>query len=307
MKPFWIALAATTALAACGATDDPVAIETADGDTVVVDDADVLVEQDDDVMDASLRPAPVQNERYKELSEDGFCIAAGPQTPRDISFRDGTNADAFMMAPDVSDMNLCNIHTHTNAEHKGPGFSVTAPAGNGYQCNATPDLTEAELADYDDLDYGDVEPGDTIEVHWVHTSCDVAPGEGLGSCLSDTCEDPLLRVETQVFLVVNDRDALDFMDYTEVERDGGNFQPKLIPTGSGDPIVFRGSTTGTSYDDKGVCSPLRVTWSVRPDCLKLDIASLDAWAESGNVFNETESHGVRPLVTDPRLLSRIDN
>ena len=309
MRAYWMTLAAATALAACGATDDPVAIETADGDTVIVDDADVVaVQEDDDVVDVVLRPAPVQNERYKELSEDGFCLAAGPQTPRDISFRDGTNADTFMMAPDASEMNLCNIHTHTNAEHKGPGFSVSAGGGDygGFKCNGTDALSEAELAPYDGMDYGKVKPGDTIEVHWVHTTCDVAPGEGLGSCLSEDCVDPLLRVETQVFLVVNDRDALDFMDYTEVERENGNFQPRLIPTGSGDPVVFRGSTTGTSYDDRGVCSPLRVTWSVRPQCQKLDIASLDAWAESGNVFNETESHGVRPLVTDARMLSRID-
>ena len=159
MRAYWMTLAAATALAACGATDDPVAIETADGDTVIVDDADVVaVQEDDDVVDVVLRPAPVQNERYKELSEDGFCLAAGPQTPRDISFRDGTNADTFMMAPDASEMNLCNIHTHTNAEHKGPGFSVSAGGGDygGFKCNGTDALSEAELAPYDGMDYGKV-------------------------------------------------------------------------------------------------------------------------------------------------------
>ena len=55
-----------------------------------------------------------------------------------------------------------------------------------------------------------VEPGDTIEFHWVHNSCDVAPGQSLGSCLSTTCANPDLRVETQVFTVVNDRSAADF-------------------------------------------------------------------------------------------------
>ena len=310
MKHYLALAAASFVLAACGASDDPVVDNAADDAAAMADKAGDMMDDATGTVEAALRPAPVQNERYKELSEDGFCVAAGPQTPRDISFTAGTNPDTFMMAPDASEMNLCNIHTHTNAEHKGPGFSIaTEGLGDygGFQCNATPDLTEAELADYDDMDFGKVKPGDTIEVHWVHTTCDVQPGEGLGSCLSDTCVDPLLRVETQVFLVVNDRDALDFMDYTEVEREGGNFQPKAIPTGSGDPVVFRGSTTGTSYDNSGVCSPLRVTWSVRPQCQKLDIASLDAWAESGNVFNETDSHGVRPLVTDPRLISAIEN
>jgi len=56
---------------------------------------------------------------------------------------------------------------------------------------------------------------------------------------------------------------------------------------------------------QSVCSPAQVTWSVRPQCQKLDIASLDAWAESGNVFNEKKSHGVRQLVTAPELLSAI--
>ncbi len=46
-------------------------------------------------------------------------------------------------------MNLCNIHAHSNAEHKGPGFSVFVgdDASGGYACNKTADLTEAELID----------------------------------------------------------------------------------------------------------------------------------------------------------------
>lgn len=47
-------------------------------------------------------------------------------------------------------------------------------------------------------------------------------------------------------------------------------------------------------------------WNVRPQCAKLDINSLHRWAEWGNVFNETGSHGVRQLVTAPELLSPID-
>ena len=49
-----------------------------------------------------------------------------------------------------------------------------------------------------------------------------------------------------------------------------------------------------------------VTWSVRPDCAKLDINSLHAWASGGNVFEEDYAHGVRPLVTEPELLAPID-
>ena len=242
----------------------------------------------------------------KTVEEAPLCVTSGPQTPRDISMVDGLNMDNFTMAPDVSEMNLCNIHTHTNAEHKGPGFSIFVDDSDygGFACNGTDDLTEDELEPAPGA-FGKVKPGDTIEVHWVHTSCDIDPGEGLGSCLSDTCTDPLLRVEAQTFLVVNDDDALDFtdMDYTGFEVNGLD-QAKMIPSNTGEPVVFRGSTTGPSFN-QSVCSPLKVTWSVRPTCAKLDINSLHRWAEEGNVFNETESYGVRQLVTAPELLSPI--
>jgi len=236
-----------------------------------------------------------------------LCLTMGPQTPRDISSKVGLNKTMFGMAPASTAMNLCNIHTHTNAEHKGPGFEmfVNNTDSGGYACNGTADLTDAEKAPYDNNDYKGANPGDTIEVHWVHTSCDTTPGEGLGACVPETCESPTLRVETQVFLVVNDRGAADFMDYAyQGNMSGGMHQPKMLPTGTGTPVQFLGSTTGPSYTQK-VCSPAQVTWSVRPQCQKLDIASLDAWAESDNVFNETKSHGVRQLVTAPELLSEI--
>lgn len=86
---------------------------------------------------------------------------------------------------------------------------------------------------------------------------------------------------------------------------GGLHQPLSLPGGTGTPVVFTGSTTGPKYT-QSTCSPLQVSWSVRPTCAKLDISSLHAWAEKGNVFNETHSHGVRQLVTAPELLSPIE-
>lgn len=235
-----------------------------------------------------------------------LCLTMGPQTPRDISSVAGTNNTMFAMAPPASEMNLCNIHTHTNAEHKGPGFSVFVDDSDygGFACNGTDDLTDAELAAAPGA-YDKVAPGDTIEVHWVHTTCDSDPGEGLGACVPDTCTDPLLRVEAQTFLVVNDGNALDFttMGYNGFEVNGLD-QAKMIPSNTGTPVSFLGSTTGPSYT-QSVCSPAQVTWSVRPTCAKLDINSLHRWAEAGNVFNETGSHGVRQLVTAPELLSPI--
>lgn len=260
--------------------------------------------------DTSMEKAETMTETTMASAEKNLCTDFGPQTPRDISMTAGLNPVMFEMAPASTEMNLCNIHTHTNAEHKGPGFSVFVnnTDSGGYACNDASSLSDIELFDpYQGKGaYKGVKPGDTIEVHWVHTSCDIEPGEGLGSCLTDTCTDPLLRVEAQVFLVVNDpENALDFtkMDYPG-QKTGDFHQAGMIPSDTGEPIVFRGSTTGPSYD-QSTCSPLNVTWSVRPNCARVDISSLHRWAEQGNVFNETKSHGVRQLVTAPELLSPI--
>ncbi|MCI5163222.1 MAG: cadmium carbonic anhydrase [Candidatus Electrothrix sp. AX5] len=233
-----------------------------------------------------------------------------PQTPRDIDSKVGENKRLFSLAPGYKDMNLCNIHFHVNAEHKAKDFSIYAGEGEhghggGYQCNDTKNLTKKELAPVDVKEGCEgVKPGDTIEVHWVHSSCDVTPGKGLGSCLSDTCANPDLRVETQVFLVVNDPEAMDFGAMTY----GGNIvdglhQAKSLPGDTGIPVEFPGSTTGPKYTQE-TCSPLQVTWSVRPQCAKIDIRSLHAWCKD-NVFEEDHAHGVRQLVTDPKLLSEI--
>ena len=74
-----------------------------------------------------------------EATAQEICQGYGPQAPRDISSKAGTNPSLFGLAPAASDMNLCNIHFHTNAEHKGPGFSVFAGDGEhgGYRCNET--------------------------------------------------------------------------------------------------------------------------------------------------------------------------
>lgn len=256
---------------------------------------------------AALGTAALADDHGK--SSDSLCVEAGPQTPRDISMTAGINPVRFAVAPPANEMNLCNIHAHSNAEHKGPEFSVFVNASDngGYACNAASTLTQEELAPAPGA-YKGVKPGDTIEVHWVHTTCDAEPGPGLGACVPKTCESPLLRVEAQVFLVVNDEDALDFtsMAYDGYHNTHGKAQAKLIPGNTGTPVQFAGSTTGPSYT-QATCSPAQVTWSVRPGCAKLDIQSLHRWAKSGNVFEETKSHGVRQLVTAPELLSPIGN
>ena len=256
--------------------------------------------------DATTQNANTEDAATENMNA-GLCLDMGPQTPRDIGSAAGLNTEAFPLAPPANEMNLCNIHTHTNAEHKGPGFSlfVSDADDGGFACNETANLSEAELAPAPGA-YQGVAPGDSIEVHWVHTSCDAVPGEGLGACVPESCSDPLLRVEAQVFLVVNDTEALDFatMAYGANVVDGRH-QAKSIPSTTGEPVLFRGSTTGPSYD-QSKCSAARVTWNVRPQCARLDINSLHRWADQGNPFNETGSHGVRQLVTAPELLSPME-
>ncbi len=249
------------------------------------------------------QPAPTPS------AEGAICTGFGPQTPRDIDQLGGSNQRLFSMAPDYAHLNLCNVHFHNNAEHKARDFSIYAGPGDkgmggGYRCNMSTTLSAAELkAPSGDICHG-LKPGDTIEVHWVYSSCEVKPGATLGACLSDSCANPQLRVETQVFTLVNDSAALsmDAFDYGNTVINGYH-QAKALPQGTGTPVQFLGSTTGPKYND-ALCSPLQVSWSVRPMCAKLDINSVGRWCES-NAFDEDHAHGVRQLVTDPRLLSEI--
>ena len=254
----------------------------------------------------------VINAQKSALAESTKGAGFGPQSPRDIDMTAGSNTRVFGEAPAYTDMNLCNIHMHEGAEHKGGEFTSFAGNGNGKGYGTgflySGALSEAELSPIDMSvgkgDYDDLQPGDTIEVHYVHSSAQVTPGPTLGACLSDSIMNPQLRVETQVFVLVNDDSALDFTKLTEIAEVNGKHQAVNIPTNMGKPVQYTGSTTGPSYNEVG--SPLQVSWSVRPMVAKLDIKTVAAWFEN-NVFDEDHAHGVRNLVTNPDLLSPISN
>lgn len=234
----------------------------------------------------------------------------GPQAPRDISNKAGTNHRIFGFAPDSRNMNLCNIHMHKNAEHKGGEFTKYAGngTGTGYQSGYqyTGKLTAAESKKVDNEicpnPHGGLFPGDTIEVHYVYSTAQAQPGNTLGACLGESTLNPQLRVETQVFVLVNDKKALDFMMLTEHDHKTDKYQAINIPNNTGTPVQYAGSTTGPSYNEKG--SPYQVTWSVRPNVAKVNIETVGQWCK-GNVFKENHAHGVRNLVTNPKLLSEI--
>lgn len=235
----------------------------------------------------------------------------GPQSPRDINIKAGSDQRVFALAPSSKLMNLCNIHMHRNAEHKGGEFTKYAGNGDGkgmgtgYQYHGQ--LSAAERKPYSQAvcagEHGSLQAGDTVEVHYAHTSAMAAPGATLNSCMSEAIKNPELRVEAQIVVLVNDAKALDFNELAAVGMQNNYYQALNIPNNTGTPVEYAGSTTGPIYNE--VASPFQVTWSVRPNVAKVNIASVGAWCKA-NPFNESNAHLVRNLVTNPELLSTIE-
>lgn len=244
------------------------------------------------------------------LANNTMSQGFGPQAPRDLGSLTGSNPIAFSAAPDYKQMNLCNIHFHKNAEHKGGEFTLYAGNGDGhgyqsgYKFSGTLSADESKPLDHEmcPSKHGGLSVGDTIEVHYVHSSAQVTPGATLGSCLSPSNNNPQLRVETQVYVLVNDSKALDFVKLTEHGMKNGFHQATNIPDNTGEGITYAGSTTGPGYNEKG--SPFQVTWNVRPKIAKVNITTVGEWCKS-NTFKEDHAHGVRNIVKNPALLSEI--
>ena len=244
----------------------------------------------------------VINGQRETLAKNTQGKGFGPQAPRDIDNINGHNNRLFGAAPEFKMMNLCNIHFHKNAEHKGGEFTTYAGNGDGegngtgYKYNGL--LSSSELTPF--KNDKSLTPGDTIEVHYVYSSADVQPGSTLGACMADGINNPALRVEGQVYVLVNDGNALDFSVLNKIAKVGDYYQAPNLPNNTGKPIEYAGSTTGPSYNEKG--SSFQVTWSVRPKVTKVNISTVVEWLND-NPFEEQNAHGVRNLVTNPKLLS----
>ena len=233
----------------------------------------------------------------------------GPQAPRDIDSKAGSDDIVFSQAPDYTAMNLCNIHFHENAEHKGGEFTTYAGNGDGHGYMSgykySGHLSSAEMAPTEEVcnsEHGSLAVGDTIEVHYVHSTADITPGPTLGSCIAkDVDNNPQLRVMAQVYVLVNDKNALDFGKLATVSKVNGKYQANMS-SAAGAPVNYIGSTTGPGYNEKG--SPYQVSWSVYPKVAKVNIESVGKWCK-GNQFKEDHAHGVRNLVQNKDLLSEI--
>lgn len=245
-----------------------------------------------------------------ELEKNTAGKGFGPQSPRDLGSKRGSNKRQFMRAPAYQQMNLCNIHFHENAEHKGGQFKTFAGYGDGHGFGSgfkySGKLSKSESKPLPEAvcssEHGSLQVGDTIEVHYVHSTAQVEPGPTLKSCLSENDSNPQLRVEAQVMVLVNNAHAADFIELAKTGQVNGYTQALKIPKNAGRPIEYAGSTTGPSYNEKG--SPLQVSWSVRPKVTKVNAESVGQWCKN-NVFKEDHAHGVRNLVTNESLLSKI--
>ena len=252
----------------------------------------------------------VITEQRSALAKNTKGQGFGPQSPRDIDVFDGNNGRVFNAAPRYQNMNLCNIHFHKYAEHKGGEFTSYAGNGDGkgwytgfkYSGTLTQQETTSVTENICPSEHGALYPADTIELHYVHSTAQVTPGPTLGACLSDSLMNPQLRVEAQVYVLVNDKDAADFGALTKLGVINGYHQALNIPVDTGYPVQYAGSTTGPSYNE--TASPLQVSWSVRPKVKKVDITSVGDWCKN-NTFDEDHAHGVRNLVVNEDLLSPI--
>lgn len=235
-------------------------------------------------------------------AEVGGIVSAGPQSPRDIDSATGTNSTLFRTSNNPDKMSLCDIHYHWNAEHKSTeystpvnsgdehsGWAIVAPVSTDPVFRAENDISKL-LGDPSAHEIG-VIPGDTIEIHWVYTSCDVDyavldPVNGLGNCTSKVCANPELRVVAQVFEVVEHNADLTILDAPMAHNDA--------------TVVYAGSTTGPGFNNDH-CSPFQVTWDVKQTAATIDAHALAEWSHT---LGE-HAHGVRELVTRDNLLSPI--
>ena len=99
-------------------------------------------------------PDDVIAEQRSALAESTEGAGFGPQSPRDIDAVTGDNPRMFEAAPRHTAMNLCNIHFHESAEHRGGEFTTYRGNGNGKGSGTgfvySGELSEAELAGLDE-------------------------------------------------------------------------------------------------------------------------------------------------------------
>jgi hypothetical protein len=256
--------------------------------------------------------APKAIPSFNGSFEPMACDFAGPQTPRDVSGPDGSNSykvEGLQRTTSTEGMRVCNVRFHRFAEHRSQGQYDVDKGRDGWACRSA-DASSGDLQAAPGEDGGLdeealVRDGDTVEVQWAHTTCpqelideaiaaalekDPMASTGLAPC---ACPGAEIVFEARVFRISKDS-GLDTLTNTP-------------PPPTGELARYFGSTTGTLYDGK--CSPIQSGWRVDRSCGELKLSALEGWLQDprgAKRFNESRPHGVRELVTDPKLLSRLD-
>lgn len=226
--------------------------------------------------------------------EPPLCVVSEVQSPRDLTpgAQGSRSAKAAVLTVDQTEkLELTNVHFHYGAEHKSTEYSDStiadawdaAQAGHddhrrlsgddhsnprpGFMCDAS-SVSEEDLMPYE-FQYcgGNMNVGDSYEVHYVHSSAGGGDIEdGLGAAVRARGQlNPMVAVQAMVFLIVND-DSAAHIDMDLVHGWGHSEHP--------DAVMYAGSTTGTSWDNE-VCSPWTVTWHVDRACHQITAASFD--------------------------------
>jgi len=222
---------------------------------------------------------------------DLLCTDAESQSPRDVTAGSvGLKKTKAEPLSSVNKLAQVNTHYHEGAEHfSGGEYDTPGDNAGGYYCDSLSlTATPAQLEPFEFEHCMDMEVGSTYEMHWVHSSGGTSIGVGLGGAFARQAN-PLVVVQAQVFLVVNDE---------EYARD--DLMHGWVGDLATDAVKYLGSTTGTSYDNE-VCSPYLVSWHVDRECHMIAASTMDAMcrdmAEMYKMSVDLEPHGSRVLVS----------
>jgi len=249
------------------------------------------------------------------------CENAEPQAPRDL-----TSGATGLLKPKAATLSeaqaeslpLVNVHYHLGAEHRSEDYSNATSsrafdAGGlarrlgggsnaprpGFMC-ATETLTAKELTPYTFQHCkGQVEVGESFEVHYVHSSAGYSPedlkevdidgiDDGLGGAANGRgILNPMIVVQAQVFQVVHGGQDVEDMLHGWTVVDHSN------------SVMYAGSTTGQTHNNM-VCSPYAITWHVDKSCHKVSPATFDnlckQMSEKYKLKEDLYPHGSRKLV-----------
>lgn len=266
------------------------------------------------------------------------CTVAGPQSPKDLTTDRISDGNRFSAAPvmhrkQMNDMELVNVHFHLGAEHKSDAYNSNAVSDSGTTFTAGGHDVRAgwwatgTAADFHSTRASatpvgspceDLYVGDTIEVHWVHSSAgkqaagsDDPEGthltDGLGNAANGrNLLNPMLHVEGTVYSIVSDDTAETVFDpgKNEPEKNKTLLDYHMPKAGENDYVRYVGSSTGQSFTGNfaakdQLCSPYVINWGVDLRLHKVKnttMVELCQALKKNNIVTDLKPHGSRVLL-----------